>query len=899
MLGDLQTIGAGNYAVADFNGDGLMDVFIADWGRDANPFDGAQNVMLIQKPDGTMANETASRLPQFKDVSGGATHGDYDNDGDVDILVLGGGGEAPASGYLLINNGLGHFVVDRERLPSEIKKFLGCTTLDADKDGNLDLAIGCTGWGTGKDRDSILSNNGLGRFSFTPLATLPPRWDGRLTDGVITQSADFNGDGWPDLIFHIDQWRDGYDIQHVQLMLNNQDGTFRDASGNIIQPEKMGLGGNYNRFADFNNDGWMDLMLSRGKSFLYINKGNGVFEDISSIVLDQRTLENNDYANGVPVDIDNDGDMDFVTARQDNIYIDIYRNRFLYDAGAVPLPLPAAPNLQSPAIGGIVTSMDVLLDWDDVSTAGRYQVQVATQVDFLSPALDKSDITSSFWRAGKLAESTSYYWRVRATNTRGAGPWSSTRSFSTPSAHTISGQITYNGSGLAGVVLEGLPGNPQTDATGHYSARVGNGWSGTVVPAFPGYNFNPTSTDFPAVSADQSTSYTSYQGLPWQERAALIAFYQSLDGDHWTDNSGWKTAPLEADGFAAYGSEGRWDGLKVEANTVTLLDMSGNPLLGSLPAELGDLKNLDFLRLAGDGIEGTLPDSFARLTNLNYLRIGCTRITGSLPNYFGNFRFLSNLDLANTSFSGTFPNEICDLVELRHLYIQDCALRGLIPNSLTNLPLLENDAVISYNALYTSDPGLRTFLNEKDPDWESTQTIAPANLQAMVNGGTVNLTWTPITYSTGTGGYRVFYSTTSGGPYTFYGQTSDKTATGMAVTGLIPGIPYYFVVQTRSNTWFCHAVILDSDYSLEVTATPIAEETVSAPSQPTGASLGLKATSYPFTTGGSTSSLGHTVQYKFDWNDGPTRAGWQKGQQALLMPGLLTAPMMCAPWRAA
>ena len=52
-----------------------------------------------------------------------------------------------------------------------------------------------------------------------------------------------------------------------------------------------------------------------------------------------------------------------------------------------------------------------------------------------------------------------------------------------------------------------------------------------------------------------------------------------------------------------------------------------------------------------------------------------------------------------------------------------------------------------------------------------------------------------------------------------------------------------------------------------------AAETVSAPSQPTGADSGLKATSYPFTTGGSTSSLGHTVQYKIDWDDG-SDSGW-------------------------
>ena len=53
----------------------------------------------------------------------------------------------------------------------------------------------------------------------------------------------------------------------------------------------------------------------------------------------------------------------------------------------------------------------------------------------------------------------------------------------------------------------------------------------------------------------------------------------------------------------------------------------------------------------------------------------------------------------------------------------------------------------------------------------------------------------------------------------------------------------------------------------------LATETVSTPSRPAGANSGLKATSYPFTTGGSTSNLGHTVQYKIDWDDG-SDTGW-------------------------
>ncbi len=50
-------------------------------------------------------------------------------------------------------------------------------------------------------------------------------------------------------------------------------------------------------------------------------------------------------------------------------------------------------------------------------------------------------------------------------------------------------------------------------------------------------------------------------------------------------------------------------------------------------------------------------------------------------------------------------------------------------------------------------------------------------------------------------------------------------------------------------------------------------ETVSAPTTPTGPASGVISTSYDYSTGGSTSNLGHSVQYKFDWDDG-TDSGW-------------------------
>ncbi|MCG2811144.1 MAG: hypothetical protein L6428_06775, partial [Candidatus Aminicenantes bacterium] len=89
------------------------------------------------------------------------------------------------------------------------------------------------------------------------------------------------------------------------------------------------------------------------------------------------------------------------------------------------------------------------------------------------------------------------------------------------------------------------------------------------------------------------------------------------------------------------------------------------------------------------------------------------------------------------------------------------------------------------------------------------------------------------------------------------------------------GIYSWTVPSTPSTT--CLVRVSDTDGSpsdsSDAVFTILAVETVSTPNRPAGAASGLKATSYPFTTGGSISSLGHTVQYKFDWDDG-SDSGW-------------------------
>lgn len=79
----------------------------------------------------------------------------------------------------------------------------------------------------------------------------------------------------------------------------------------------------------------------------------------------------------------------------------------------------------------------------------------------------------------------------------------------TLSTYTISGTITTSGrTGISGVVLNGLPGNPTTDTSGYYRATVDYGWFGTVTPLKSGYGFSPSSTTYSSVAANQNSNYT-------------------------------------------------------------------------------------------------------------------------------------------------------------------------------------------------------------------------------------------------------------------------------------------------------------------------------------------------------------------------------------------------------
>ncbi|MGA2172836.1 MAG: hypothetical protein ABSG82_07485 [Sedimentisphaerales bacterium] len=79
-----------------------------------------------------------------------------------------------------------------------------------------------------------------------------------------------------------------------------------------------------------------------------------------------------------------------------------------------------------------------------------------------------------------------------------------------PLQFTISGTITYGGSGIDGVHLGGL--GVVTNAAGFYTATVDYGWSGVVTPTKSGYTFDPNSRSYIDITADNEDG--DYYAMP-------------------------------------------------------------------------------------------------------------------------------------------------------------------------------------------------------------------------------------------------------------------------------------------------------------------------------------------------------------------------------------------------
>ena len=313
---------AGGNIVDDFNNDGYPDIVISSWALD-EPMHFYRN-----NRNGTFTDVTDSA--GLSSLTGGLCmmQTDYNNDGWKDIFVLRGGwqgrfGNMPNS--LLRNNGDGTFTdVTKEAGLLSFHPTQTATWADFNNDGWLDVFIGNETTPGGKANPcELYINNKNGTFS--EVATQAGAGIVEYVKGVT--SGDYNNDGLPDIFIST--------LNGRKILLKNKsakDGAlkFEDVS------EEAGLNLNKSRsfptwFWDYDNDGWLDILVcgyefngslamyaaaeavnapvnNAGKVFLFRNKHDGTFEEVSAKV----GLNKVAFAMGSNYgDIDNDGFLDF------------------------------------------------------------------------------------------------------------------------------------------------------------------------------------------------------------------------------------------------------------------------------------------------------------------------------------------------------------------------------------------------------------------------------------------------------------------------------------------------------------------------------------------------------------------------------------------------------------
>ncbi len=188
--------------------------------------------------------------------------------------------------------------------------------------------------------------------------------------------------------------------------------------------------------------------------------------------------------------------------------------------------------------------------------------------------------------------------------------------------------------------------------------------------------------------------------IPAVECSALVALYNSTDGAHWTNNTGWLSdTPSSWFGVTTSGGYVTWIELAnnhlagtipVEVASlahVQVLDLSSNQLTGSIPKEVGSMAALQSLALDSNQLTGSIPPELKDLWELVYLNLGSNQLSGTLPTDIGGD--LWYIVLSANQFSGSIPWQWQMYVNLMVFDLHDNQLSGTIPSNLTAKPDLE------------------------------------------------------------------------------------------------------------------------------------------------------------------------------------------------------------------
>lgn len=284
----IETMGSGAGWI-DYDNDGYLDLYLVNSAETPayKPARPIRSALYHSNGDGTFTDVTEKAGVVASGLFGmGVAVGDYDNDGFEDLYVAG-----YSRSVLYRNNGNGTFtdVTDKAGVANLGKWASSAAWFDYDHDGKLDLVI-------------------ANYLDFTPANNLICVEQGQR---AYCHPNKYHG-------------------QTPTLFHNNGDGTFTDVSRASKLGRKPGNGLGVVCF-DYNADGWTDVFLANDsmENFLYMNRGNGTFEEVAveaGVAFDEDGKAEAGMGTDA-ADYDRDGFPDLFVTHLDLEYNRLYRNQ--------------------------------------------------------------------------------------------------------------------------------------------------------------------------------------------------------------------------------------------------------------------------------------------------------------------------------------------------------------------------------------------------------------------------------------------------------------------------------------------------------------------------------------------------------------------------------------------
>ncbi|MCU1326037.1 MAG: RNA-binding protein [Bryobacterales bacterium] len=409
----------------DIDNDGFVDLYVTYWGND---------VMYRNRGDGTFEDVTPPNIGNRWGT--GCAFLDYDHDGRLDLIVAnyvdfdlrstprpdgpkpcqwksekvmcGPQGLKPGLNRLWHNDSAsGQIRFTDVSKAAGIEKpgphyGLSVTTFDYDRDGWSDIYVAVD-----SQASLLYRNRHDGTFEETALETgVALSEDGREQAGMGTAVADYDGDGWPDLV------KTNFVDDVPNLYRNNRDGTFSETtvhSGLARSSQFLGWGVG---FVDYDNDGWPDIFMVNGhvypgvqtgeyrqRRILYRNSGEGKFADVSTDAgpaVMERTS-----ARGLAIgDYDNDGRPDLLISNM-NEHLSLLHNSL---AGGKSLTLKLIGRKSNRSAIGAVARVTVgkRVVTSEVRSGSTFMSQSDFRLQFGLGRQTQADAVEIQWPGGAL-----------------------------------------------------------------------------------------------------------------------------------------------------------------------------------------------------------------------------------------------------------------------------------------------------------------------------------------------------------------------------------------------------------------------------------------------------------------------------------------------------------------